>query len=240
MPVFPSGTGGQYPPCCFEASRGLKLYSLHSHASPSAGDHCCLPLLQPTPRTHHAPCIKSQGTARAGLGGLHPTQGRACEEARPQASCLNPHPASRSSFLPWKPPGSHGKASPGLSGPACGWGSSKHCLCFVSSRLLLQPGLMWAEGLRSLIPPCPMEMAMTRSRQFGGQQLLGTRQDSSSHKLAMPGHDPPAPKDSFSPRTNFIPCLIEKSTSAGAQPASEFRRVILQGGFVGFVVWGFF
>lgn len=111
---------------------------------------------QPMPRTHHAPCIKSQGTARAGLGGLHPTQGRVCEEAMPQAACLNPHPASRSSFLPWKAPGSHGKASPGLSGPACGWGSSKHCRCFVSSCLLLLPGPIWAEGLQSLIPPCPI------------------------------------------------------------------------------------
>ena len=50
--VFPSGTGGKYPPHCFEASRGLKLYSLYSYASlqpvTTAAHHSYSPRLAPT------------------------------------------------------------------------------------------------------------------------------------------------------------------------------------------------
>lgn len=196
--VSPSGAEGQYPPHCFEASRGLKHSSLYSQPPPPAGDH-------------HAPCTESQGMARAGLGGLHPTQGRAWERARPQAACSNPHSTSRSHFLPWKPPAAVGKQAQGcqvlpVTGPAPSAASALPAapLRCCSRAVGRQGRAARPEGLQSLVPPRPIR-----------QGRLGARQDLPSPKLALPGHDPPAPKGSFFPRANFIPCLIEKAQQLG-------------------------
>ena len=137
--VSPSGTGGQYPPCCFKASRGLKLYSLYSYTSSQ-------PVTQLAASRHLA--SRARGWQEQGWW----PSCRAREGARPQAACSNPHPASRSRFLPWKPPGSRGKASPGFHRQLC----------------CRNPALHRQSGHKVLSHRVPSVGGMTWSRQFGG------------------------------------------------------------------------
>lgn len=104
VPQFPPpGTREQSPPCCFEASRGLKVYSLYSYASPQL-----VPATAPrshSPRRvglHQEP---GDGQSRAGWASPSPGQGTGRSEA--PDSLVKPSPCLSVSLppleTPWQP-----------------------------------------------------------------------------------------------------------------------------------------
>lgn len=149
--------------------------------------------------------------ARAGLGGIHPTWGKAREGVR-LVQTLTPPLGLASS--PGNPLAAVGKQAQGCQvlpatavAPSAAAASPSAPLC-CRDRV--------PQGLQSLVPPRPigdgddLEQAVWRGSRSSEQDR--TRQ---ALKLAMPGHDPPAPNSSFFSRTNFVPCSIEKAQQLG-------------------------